>query len=98
MSGFKDVLMCTFWYRESFHGLGGFCVCVCLKACAHICVCVHMSAFLLMCVWLYVLIKCVTQRALPRGKWIWDSSNANTLLSHAKDQTDTVKFSFQRQI
>lgn len=97
MSGFKDVLMCTFWYRESFHGLGGFCVCVSESLCSHLCMCAYVS-FFLMCVWLYVLIKYVIQRALPRGKGIWDSSNANTLLSHAKDQTDMVKFSFHRQI
>lgn len=78
-------------------GLGGF---VCVKASAHICVrvfvclCVRMQCQLFpACVLLYVLIKYEMQKALPKGKWIWDSSNANISLSHAKDQNDTVKFS-----
>lgn len=28
----------------------------------------------------------------------WDGSNANTPLSHAQDQSDTVTFGFRRQI
>lgn len=32
------------------------------------------------------------------GERIWDGSNANTPLSHAQDQRDTVTFGFRRQI
>lgn len=97
MSDFKDVLMCIFWYRERIHGWlrGVLCIFVYVRVSSHICGRVYMQCQLfLMCVKLYVLIKYIMQPALLRGKCIWDSSNAHTLLSHAKDQTDTVKFSF----